>query len=76
MKPYKFYRFTDQDPLIKETLALIDESFAATSRATGVSASTLSNWKKKRTKRAFNPTLQAIGRSRGYRLQWVRSNGK
>lgn len=76
MKKYKFYRFTDQDPMIAETLALIDDSFAATSRATGVSASTLANWKKKRTKRAYNSTLQAVGRSRGMRLKWVRSNEK
>lgn len=69
VKPYKLYRFSGQDPMTSKVLAEVDDAgmkFGAVSRETGVAASTLSNWRKKKTKRpqfaTLNATLMAFGK--------------
>lgn len=75
MKKLRLYKYRGQDPIIAETLALIDgETLSAIAKRSGTGASTLSNWRRKRTKTARFDTLQNVGRSVGMTLKWTRTN--
>lgn len=71
LKQYKTYRFKEQDPLIGQVLMEIRTTFAEVGRKSGVSPSTLSNWKHKRSRRTFASTLNAVARSSGKKLALV-----
>ena len=69
IKPYKLYRFSGQDPMTSKVLDELEDAgmkLAAASRESGVAASTLGNWRKKKTKRpqfaTFQATLMAVGK--------------
>lgn len=70
-KRYKTYPFYDQDPLVGVTLALLeDRKFAQVAKDTGLSRTTLGNWKTKKTKRPQAATLSAAGGLVGKELVW------
>ena len=70
MKQYKTYRFKDQDPLIGEVMAeLRDTKFSEVSRSSGVSTTTLYNWRKKKSRRTYASTLNAVARTAGKKLE-------
>jgi hypothetical protein len=76
MKRYKTYVFKERDPIIDDTLALIDTTFADISRRSGVAAGTLTNWKKGRTRRPQFCTVAAVGGAAGMQLVWQRKKDK
>lgn len=67
-KPYKSYKFVGRDPVIDKVLDLIpkDKKFKSLSEESGVSATTLYNWRNKKTSRPQFCTLQATALSLGY----------
>jgi len=74
---YTTYKFRDRDPILAKTQALID-SIGLTSKeiheATGVSRSTLGNWKPKgKTMRPQFCTVEAVARACGKTLVFVDS---
>ena len=69
LKPYKLYKFSGQDPMTGKVLDELEEAglnLSAAGRESGVAASTLGNWRKKKTKRpqfaTLNATLMAVGK--------------
>lgn len=74
MKTYKTLTYRGQHPLMREALDLIDTSYAEASRRTGVSSSTFTNWKSKRSKSSNTRTMDAILRGYGYALKIGKSN--
>ena len=74
---YGTYKFRDRDPILNKTWALID-GLGLTAKqihdATGVSTSTLRNWKPKgKTKRPTFCCINAVGRACGKTLVFVDS---
>ena len=68
MKVYKTYTFKDQDPLIGDVLRGSNESVSKVAERSGVSTSTLYNWRKKKSKRTFTSTLNAVAIALNKRL--------
>ena len=73
---YKSYSFKERDPVIGELKTIVraeGANYAQVHRASGVSATTLSNWfgPKGKTKRPQNASIEAVGRSLGYRREWT-----
>lgn len=73
----RYYRFRDQDPIVRETLKLLNgTSFAQVAndlKAGGgetVAAGTLSNWRTKKTKRPQFCKIAAVGAAAGKELVW------
>lgn len=67
LKPYKTYRFSGQDPIVGKVLDIVDDvgvKQKTLSSDSGVSSSTLGNWRRKKTKRpqfaTINATLMAL----------------
>lgn len=67
LKPYEIYWFEGQDPVVEKVLDAVDKVGVkpkALSTDSGVAASTLGNWRSKKTKRpqfaTLNATLMAI----------------
>jgi len=78
MKMYKSYSFRNKDPVIDELRTIIDDEKARTSeivKSSGVSYSTLYNWFKGKTKRPQSASIEAVGRSLGYKRTWQQMNG-
>ena len=74
MKPYKTYIFRGQDPLIGEALEKINGMrFKAVSEASGVSTSTLYNWRRKKSRRTYASTMNAVLRANGLKLTITKS---
>lgn len=76
-KPYKSYVFRTQDPVVKKVLEAINENgatFKLVHERSGVSQSTLSNWKRKKTMRPMFATVTAAARAVGHDFKLVRSN--
>ncbi len=72
MSTYRFYKYSGQDPIIAKALSTIkDPNMSAAARRTGVSASTLYNWRSKKSKRTFTNTLNAVLRGNGKKLDVV-----
>lgn len=74
---YKTYKFRTYDPAMEEVLSFANRgggkatSIAAISRESGVSTSTLHNWRKRKTKRPQNASVEATGRALGKKRVWV-----
>jgi transcriptional regulator with XRE-family HTH domain len=65
---YPSYLFKDHDPVLDAIDTLIadrGETFAKIERASGVTATTLSNWRKRKTKRPQFATVKAVARALG-----------
>jgi len=78
MKPYKTYFHRGQDPLLTEAINKImatGVSFKKLSDESGVAAGTYSNWKTRKSKRTYTPTLNAALRGAGLQLSITRKNG-
>lgn len=74
VKVYKHYNY-QYDPQMVELVKLIKadgHTINSLAKESGVSAGTISNWAKKKTRRPQNFTLEATGRSIGYRREWVK----
>lgn len=75
LKPYNFYRFTTYDPILSKTVALIEDrissgktkSYKAFSEDSGVSSTTLSNWKKRKVRRPNFSSVAAVWAAAGRR---------
>lgn len=66
-KKYKTYSFQGQDPMVVKVLSLVDGlTYASISRDSGISTTTLSNWKHRRTKRPQHCTMAATLGAAGY----------
>jgi len=79
MKPYKSYFHRGQDPLLTEATNKILETgvtFKQLSRDSGVSTSTFSNWKSRKSKRTFTTTLNAALRASDMQLTIAAKNGR
>jgi hypothetical protein len=81
MKLYKSYVFRDKDPAIDELRTVIqrgsvdklnNKTLTAIERDGGPTASCMHAWFFGKTKRPQNATLEAAGRSVGYRRVWVK----
>ena len=71
MKTYKTYTFRGQDPLIAEALEAVGNGKGAdkaAAEASGVSRSTLRNWRTKKSRRTYASTLNAVVRAAGKKL--------
>jgi transcriptional regulator with XRE-family HTH domain len=65
--PYKSYVFRQVDPIVDALQpALRSHKAAELSKLSGVSASTMSNWKKKKTRRPQFCTVTAVALAAGY----------
>lgn len=77
LKQFKTYKFRQYDPAMEEVLEMIAEhgvKISTVSDDSGVSQSTLHNWKRrdgKRTRRPQNATVEAAGRALGKKRVWV-----
>lgn len=73
MTKYRTYIFRDQDPAAEEVVRLMisRNSIASVARASGVSASTLGNWRSKKTKSPQFCTLQAAAQACGKTFKLV-----
>lgn len=77
MKLYKSYKFKDYDPILdqlEEVLYTHGMTKAEISRRSGVSASTLTNWQKKKTRRPSATTINASLHALGYQLTITKKN--
>ena len=75
LKLYKSYSFQTKDPVIDQMRTLVDNahaSYTQISNASGVSTSTLSAWFHGKTRRPQSASVEAVGRSLGYRREWKR----
>lgn len=75
LRIYKSYSFRTKDPVIDELRTLIADEGARYSEvheASGVATTTLYNWFKGPTMRPQSASIEAVGRSIGYRRKWVR----
>lgn len=81
MKQYKAYLFRSKDPAIDELRTLVEDvygervnnkSLADMEKNGGPSVGCMRGWFFGDTQRPQNPTLEAAGRSFGYRRQWVK----
>lgn len=60
LKKYKTYVFKDQDPMVQDVLTMMDgHTYTEISARSGLSRTTLSNWKRKRTQRPQFCTMAA-----------------
>lgn len=73
-KPYTYYRFSNYDPVIQKTIAMIDDrigantgakSYAAFAEDAGISSTTLSNWRRRKTRRPSFSTIAACWAAAG-----------
>lgn len=74
LKPYKSYRFTGQDPIVKKVQGVFDEAGLARNavqRESGVASTTMGNWFAGKTKRPQFATLNAVLMSLGKELTIV-----
>ena len=70
----KSYNFVDKLPYIDKLRTMIDEAdfkMGYVSNKSGVTRTTLRNWFSGKTRRPQAPTLNAVGRIFGKRLDWV-----
>ena len=70
---YKAYPFRGRDPILNKTLSLMDDtgmSNAEINRVSGVSTSTMGNWRRKTRKPMFC-TIEAVARACGKTLVFV-----
>lgn len=83
MKTYKSYLFRSKDPVIDELRTLIQDqnggkltrkSLTKIERGGGPSVGCMSEWFFGKTRRPNSATIEAAGRSIGYRRKWVRHN--
>jgi hypothetical protein len=75
LRPYKTYRFTRRDPVLSKTLMVMDGIKASEiSKLSGVSVSTLSNWRKK-NKRPNFCTIAAVWLACGMTSVPLKGNG-
>lgn len=66
---FKTYHFVDHDPIIDKVDTILDDegtSLTDAAHDSGVSRSTLVNWRKRKTKRPQYATIAAVVRSQGY----------
>lgn len=69
----------DIDPLLTQIVRQLEQdkrSNYALSNVSGLSGSTLANWKKGKTKRPQSVSLQMAGRALGLEMRFVRANDK
>lgn len=85
MKTYKAYLFRNKDPVIDELRTLVEnvygervnhKALADMERNGGPTASCMRGWFFGKTQRPQNPTVEAAGRSFGYRRNWVKMKEK
>lgn len=72
---YKFYNFTDKDPIIGELHTLYNDegySFKDLAIEGNVSETTMRNWFYGKTRRPQNPSIEAFLRSMGYKRKIVK----
>jgi DNA-binding phage protein len=68
---YPSYLFKDHDPILDKIDTLIadsGQSFAKIERSSGVTVTTLGNWRKRKTKRPQFATVNAVVRALGGEL--------
>ena len=71
---YKTYNYKF-DPAIEQVLEILENAelkFKDASDLSGVSASTIRNWNKGKTRRPQNTTIEAVGRAAGFGRKWVK----
>jgi hypothetical protein len=79
-KTYGAYRFRDKDPEIDRLRTMIQDEYGFLNNTVlrdiedngGPSATSMHNWFMGDTYRPQNPTMEACGRSMGYRRDWVK----
>ena len=78
LKVYKHYNYQIDPQMVELVKLMKDEGQKASevSRESGVSPGTITNWAKKKTRRPQNFTLEAAGRSIGYRREWTKIKDK
>lgn len=76
-KPYTYYRFSNYDPVIQKTIAMIDDKIGGDGRANsaktyrafaedaGISTTTLYNWRRRKTRRPSFSTIAACWAAAG-----------
>lgn len=77
-RPYRTYKFVGQDPMVGRiftALASGDFKIAEACRRSGVSPSTLHNWKNKTTRQPQFATMNATALAVGYELVLQKRNG-
>lgn len=65
---YRTYKFTSQDPAVKEVLACCTKKDSESSAASGVAEATIHNWRSHKTRRPQFATLQAVAMANGKRF--------
>lgn len=86
MKTYRSYLFKTKDPVIDELRTMIEDNAGKKVGARGVlqeiekgggpTVSCMRGWFFGKTKRPQNPTVEAAGRSIGYKRTWVKMTGR
>ena len=77
-RPYRTYRFSGQDPMVSKVFAAMEQAdtdIAESCRKSGVSPTTLHNWKNKKTRQPQFATLNATAMAMGYELRLTKTNG-
>lgn len=81
MKAYKAYLFRNKDPVIDELRTLVEDHFgervanhhlAHMEAGGGPSTACMRGWFFGKTQRPHSPTVEAAGRSIGFRRKWVK----
>lgn len=71
---YKTYMFKTKDPVIDELRTMKKDAGMSNTDihiASGVSVGALSGWFNKGTRRPQNATVEAVGRSMGFKRGWI-----
>lgn len=83
LRVYKSYVFRDKDPVIDEFRTMVEKTYGEANRKAlhsirdggGPSVAAMAGWLFGKTKRPQNPTMEAAGRSMGFKRVWVKMNG-
>lgn len=73
-KPYRSYKFTERDPVIDKIRGIVsnsEQNYKNISEASGVSAATMSNWFRGKTKRPQFCTIAAVAAALGQSITFA-----